>query len=238
MGDESYTLRIDGKTYSPAEISSFIIKKLIQDAELQIGKISDVLITVPANFEDTARNATINAGKIAGVNVLGLINEPTAAAYYYAVVHDIQGKVLIFDLGGGTLDVTIANVTNDDVKIINSQGDRNLGGFNFDQLLVDYFADYYSQETNGGKLFETNEERSIIEDYAEETKISLSKRQSVSFRLQGNNGTVKGELSRVKYAEIIGRELSRIQLLVECVLDEANETPASIDHITPVLTNF
>ena len=231
MGDESYTLRIDGKTYSPAEISSFIIKKLIQDAELQIGKISDVLITVPANFEDTARNATINAGKIAGVNVLGLINEPTAAAYYYAVVHDIQGKVLIFDLGGGTLDVTIANVTNDDVKIINSQGDRNLGGFNFDQLLVDYFADYYSQETNGGKLFETNEERSIIEDYAEETKISLSKRQSVSFRLQGNNGTVKGELSRVKYAEIIGRELSRIQLLVECVLDEANETPALIDHI-------
>ena len=98
------------------------------------------------------------------MNVLGLINEPTAAAYYYAVAHDIQGEVLIFDLGGGTLDVTIANVTNDDVKIINSQGDRNLGGFNFDQLLVDYFADYYSRETNGGKLFETNEERSIIED--------------------------------------------------------------------------
>lgn len=231
MGDENYSVRVDGKNYSPAEISSFIIKKLIQDAQQTIGDISDVLITVPANFEDAARNATINAGKITGVNVIGLVNEPTAAAYYYAVVHEIQGKTLIFDLGGGTLDVTIATINKNDVKIINSKGDRNLGGFNFDQMLVNYFEEYYSQATNGGRLFESNEEKAIIEDYAEETKISLSKRQTVSFRLQGSEGTVKGELSREKYAEIINRELMRIQLLVECTLDEANETPASIDHV-------
>jgi molecular chaperone DnaK len=231
MGDENFAVYIDGKSYSPAEISSFIIKKLIQDAELQIGPISDVLITVPANFEDAARNATINAGKIAGVNVIGLVNEPTAAAFYYAVVHNIKGKTLIFDLGGGTLDVTIATIDNTDVKIINSKGDRNLGGFNFDQLLVSYFEDYYSKETNGGKLFENEEEKAIIEDYAEDTKISLSKKQTVSFRLQGCEGSVKGEISREKYAEIINRELMRIQLLVECTLEEANETPETIDHV-------
>ena len=86
MGNENSLVNIDGSHYSPAEISSFIIKKLIQDARLSIGDISDVLITVPANFEDAARNATINAGKIAGVNVIGLVNEPTAAAYYYSRV--------------------------------------------------------------------------------------------------------------------------------------------------------
>lgn len=231
MGEENYSVNIDGKSYSPAEISSFIIKKLIQDAELQIGKIADVLITVPANFEDAARNATINAGKIAGVNVIGLVNEPTAAAYYYAVVHEIQGKVLIFDLGGGTLDVTIANINQNDVKIINSKGDRNLGGFNFDQMLVSYFEQYYKDKTSGGKLFENDEEKAIIEDYAEDTKISLSKKQTVPFRLQGSDGTVKGELSREKYAEIIDSELTRIQMLVECTLDEANETAGSVDHV-------
>ena len=231
MGEENYSVRIDGKRYTPAEISSFIIKKLIQDAQVTIGNISDVLITVPANFEDAARNATINAGKIAGVNVIGLVNEPTAAAYYYAVVHEIEGKTLIFDLGGGTLDVTIATINSDDVKIITSKGDRNLGGFNFDQMLVNYFEDYYAQGTNGGKLFETDEEKAIIEDYAEETKISLSKRPVVTFRLQGTEGSVKGELTREKYAEIINLELMKIELLLECALEEANETPNSIDHV-------
>lgn len=230
MGNENYLVNIDGSHYSPAEISSFIIKKLIQDARLSIGDISDVLITVPANFEDAARNATINAGKIAGVNVIGLVNEPTAAAYYYAVVRNIQGKTLIFDLGGGTLDVTVAEISNRDVRIINSKGDRNLGGFNFDQLLVKYFQDYY-REKNGGELFTNDEERAIVEDYAEDTKKSLSRRQSVNFRLQGNSGVVIGELTREKFAEIIDIELARIQLLVECTLDEANETPDSIEHV-------
>ncbi len=231
MGEENYSVTIAGKTYFPAEISSFIIRKLVQDAEQQIGKISDVLITVPANFEDAARNATINAGKIAGVNVIGLVNEPTAAAYYYAVVHEIQGKVLIFDLGGGTLDVTIATISKNDVKIINSKGDRNLGGFNFDQMLVSYFEEYYAKETNGDRLFDNDEERAGFEDYAEETKHSLSKKQTVSFILKGCSGRVKGELTREKYAEIIDRELMRIRMLVECTLDEANETPGTIDHV-------
>lgn len=231
MGNEFYQVVVDDKVYSPAEISSFIIKKLIQDAERQIGKISDVLITVPANFEDAARNATINAGKIAGVNVIGLVNEPTAAAFYYAVVHKIEGKTLIFDLGGGTLDVTIAEVSDNGVQIINSVGDRNLGGFNFDQRLVDFFYEYYSDLTNGEKLFETDEERALIEDYAEEAKISLSKRQSITFRLQGLAGTVKGVLDRERYATIISRELNRIRLLVESALEEAMLTAEEIDHV-------
>ncbi len=231
MGDENYAIRVDGKSYSPAEISSFIIRKLIQDAEGQIGTISDVLITVPANFEDAARNATINAGKITGVNVIGLVNEPTAAAYYYANVHGVRGKTLIFDLGGGTLDVTIANITADNVKIINSQGDRDLGGFNFDQKLVKYFEEFYAKSTQGGRLFETEEEKAFIEDYAEDTKLSLSKRQTVSFILRGKSGTKKGELSRERYAEIIDGELRRIRLLVESTLDEADETSHSIDHV-------
>lgn len=231
MGEENYFVTIAGKKYSPAEISSFIIKKLIQDAERQIGKISDVIITVPANFEDVARNATISAGRIAGVNVIGLVNEPTAAAYYYARVHGIQGKVLIFDLGGGTLDVSIAEVRQNNVKIITSRGDRNLGGFNFDQELVSYFEEYYKKATNGGRLFENDEDKALIEDYAEDTKKSLSKKQAVSFTLTGCSGRVRGELTKEKYAEIIERELMKMRMLVESTLNEAKETPGTIDHV-------
>lgn len=190
-----------------------------------------MIITVPANFEDVARNATISAGKIAGVNVIGLVNEPTAAAYYYARVHGIQGKVLIFDLGGGTLDVSIADVRQNNVKIITSRGDRNLGGFNFDQELVSYFEEYYKKATNGGRLFENDEDKAMIEDEAEDTKKSLSKKQAVSFILTGCSGRVRGELTKEKYAEIIDMELMKMRMLVESTLNEAEETPGTIDHV-------
>ena len=198
MGDADYCTSIDGKKYAPAELASFILKKLHQDAVPQVGEVTDVVISVPANFGEVARKATMDAGKIAGLNVVGIVNEPTAAALYYAITHEIGGRVMVFDLGGGTFDVSIVNVAGKDIEMVASSGDRDLGGSNFDQKLVEFFETKYREET-GSNLYSTQEERAEFEDYAEETKKSLSKKETVAFRLKGESGTVRGEITRSEF---------------------------------------
>ena len=220
MGDSDYRVRMDSNEYSPAEITALIIKKLAQDAVPQIGEITDAVITIPANFGEVARKATMDAGKIAGLNLIGLVNEPTAIAFYYAITHELSGRVLVFDLGGSTFDVSIANVAGENIDIVASSGACDLGGSQFDQKLLEYFEKKYKEET-GGKLYSTPEEKAEFEDYAEETKKSLSKKETVKFRLKGEEGAVRGEITQADFESLISSDIARIEMLIETVLDEA-----------------
>jgi molecular chaperone DnaK len=230
MSDEEYKVTIDGAEYTPADISALILKKLHQGAQQQIGVFSDVVITVPANFGEVARKATMDAGKIAGLNVVGIVNEPTAAAIYYVITQEVKGHVLVFDLGGGTFDVSIADVNGKNVEIVTSSGDRHLGGINFDEKLVEYFEKNY-KEKSGGNLYSSQEERSEVEDYAELIKRSLSKKESVAFRLKGDSGTVRGELTQSEFNVMISSFLARMEMLVETALDDAGNEPSDIDKV-------
>jgi molecular chaperone DnaK len=232
MGDTHYAVNIDGQEWSPAQISSLILKKLKDDASVALGEeVVDAVITVPANFGETARKATMDAGKLAGLNVLGLINEPTAAAIYYSVVHDnISGTILIFDLGGGTFDVSVAQVNGRDIEILCSLGDRHLGGRNFDEELVTHFSDLYRIEKDAD-LFSSEEDRAEVEDYLEEIKKSLSRRPSANVRLRGEAGELRTEISREKFEELIGPYLCKMEMLVENVFDELKMRPCDADAV-------
>ncbi len=234
MGDREYSVKINGIDWSPAEISALLLKKLSEDASVALGKpVTDVVITVPANFGEIARKATMDAGKLAGLNVLGLVNEPTAAAFYYAVSHQIGGRMLIFDLGGGTFDVSVADIKEQNVQIICSGGDRNLGGRHFDESLLAYLQDVYKEEKDG-ELFDSNEGRAEIEDYLEEIKKSLSRRDKVNVRLNGCSGPLRLELSREKFSELIQPHLSRIRLLIENVVEESGGNISDFDGVLMV----
>jgi len=128
IGDTEYHKNIDGKDWTPVELSSLILKKLKQDCSLEHGDIQSVVISVPAHFDEIRRKATMDAGTMAGLNVIGIVNEPVAAALYYATKREISGRILVYDLGGGTFDVTILNLNGSQMDIICSQGDHALGG--------------------------------------------------------------------------------------------------------------
>lgn len=232
MGDASYSPEIDDHKWSPAQISALILKKLREDASIAMGEeVVDAVITVPANFGETARKATMDAGKLAGLNVLGLVNEPTAAAIYYSVVHDnIGGTILIFDLGGGTFDVSVAEVNGRDIEILSSLGDRHLGGRDFDEELVKYFQRMYREE-KGAELFSNEEECAEIEDYLEEIKKSLSRRPSANVRLRGDAGELRAEITREQFEELISPYLSKIEMLIENVFEEIDMKPSNADAV-------
>ncbi|GAG37138.1 unnamed protein product, partial [marine sediment metagenome] len=128
MGDGDYRRNINGKDWTPVELSSLILKKLKQDCSAERGEIREAVVSVPAHFDEVRRKATMDAGTMAGLNVIGIVNEPVAAALYYATTREICGKVLVYDLGGGTFDVTIMDVRGHNMEIICSQGDHALGG--------------------------------------------------------------------------------------------------------------
>lgn len=230
MGDVDYKVKTDGIEYTPAEISARILKKLYQDAAPQVGEITDVVISVPANFEEGARKATMDAGKIAGLNVIGIVNEPTAAALYYAIEHKVSGRVLVFDLGGGTFDVTIADVDGTNIQVITSEGSRNLGGYNFDQELVGFFREEYRKGKHG-ELWTDPGEQAQIEDYAEEIKKTLSKSDTTSARLKGEAGMFKLDVTRKKFEELISSYLATIEMLIETALEGAKCQPADISKV-------
>jgi molecular chaperone DnaK len=149
MGEAEYPSDVAGKKWKPAELASFILKKIKEDCASQVGEISHAVITVPAYFDEIRRNATMDAGILAGLNVVGIINEPTAALLYYVTKHDISGRVLIFDLGGGTFDVTIADVSGRKIDIVCSGGDHKLGGYDFDQKILQCWDEAYKKKPNG-----------------------------------------------------------------------------------------
>ena len=229
MGDET-EFAIDGARYTPQQISSFILKKLKQDASLVKGDIEKAVITVPANFRESARKATMDAGQLAGLEVSHIINEPTAAALYYASITDVSGRVLIYDLGGGTFDVTVADVRDKNVEVVASLGDRHLGGSDFDRKLLEMFQDRHEKEY-GSPLYRSEDEALRFLADAEDLKRMLSKRERGRIMLNGSNGPFKVELARQEFEEMISAHIAKTTTLIDGVLDEAECTAAHISQV-------
>jgi molecular chaperone DnaK len=229
MGDD-FKYSIDAGDYTPQQISALILKKLAQDAALTKGPIESAVITVPANFRESARKATMDAGKLAGLEVTHIINEPTAAALYYASIGNVAGRVLIYDLGGGTFDVTVADVADKDVQVVASLGDAHLGGTDFDQKLLEVFQDRYEKQY-GQKLYETEEASYRYLADAEDLKKMLSKRERAGVMVSGDAGPLKVEISRAEFEELISTFIAKTTTLIDGVLDEASCKASDIGQI-------
>ncbi|MHC5059462.1 MAG: Hsp70 family protein [Planctomycetota bacterium] len=230
IGDPDYRLNIDGKEWTPPELSSLILKKLKQDASAEDGEITDVVISVPAHFDEVRRKATMDAGTMAGLNVIGIVNEPVAAALYYASTHDVEGKVLVYDLGGGTFDVTVLDIKGKDVQIICSQGDHELGGLDFDKKILEMFEQGYHADHNS-QLISCPEDRAKYEDDAEDTKKTLSRRDVAKKMLYGQDGSMRFEITRQQFEEAVESLVSRTDILVEVILEEAGCEPGDISKV-------
>ncbi|MBO4213229.1 MAG: Hsp70 family protein, partial [Clostridia bacterium] len=143
----NYKVNIDGKSYTPQEISAMILQKLKSDAEAYLGtKITEAVITVPAYFTDAQRQATKDAGKIAGLDVKRIINEPTAAALAYGIDKEKDQKIMVFDLGGGTFDVSLLEISDGVFEVLATAGNNRLGGDDFDKRIIDWMADTFKAE--------------------------------------------------------------------------------------------
>ena len=180
---ESYTVKIEGKDYTPQEISAMILQKLKEDAESYLGeKVTQAVITVPAYFSDSQRQATKDAGKIAGLDVLRIINEPTAAALAYGLDKGGEGKILVFDLGGGTFDVSILELGDGVFEVKATNGNTHLGGDDFDNAVMNWLVEEFKKQT-GIDLSQDKMAEQRLKDAAEKAKIELSTVMSTNINL-------------------------------------------------------
>jgi molecular chaperone DnaK len=230
MGDANYHKTIDSKDWTPVELSALILKKLKQDCSVEHGEICDAVISVPAHFDEVRRKATMEAGRIAGLNVIGIVNEPVAAALYYATTRQVSGKVLVYDLGGGTFDVTIMEVKGHEMQIICSQGDHALGGIDFDQKILELLEQKYRDKFKAD-LIGSDEDRAKYEDEAEDIKRTLSRRDVAKKMLYGPAGNMKVEITRQMFEKEISPLMDRADILVEVALGEAGIESDGIDKV-------
>lgn len=229
-GEELETARlIIGKKWSPSELSSFILKHLASNFEKINGPISGAVVTVPAYFDEKRRKATMDAANLAGLPILGIVNEPTAAAIFYSSIHNIDGRNLVFDLGGGTFDITIMDVSGETISVICSEGDSNLGGFDFDKALFEYFKDEYEKENDITEF--TEEDKATWMLKCENVKKTLSKLSSTKFSASAGKNIFSKEIDRYQFNKIIKKLVSRIEMLLELSLDEAKIKPSEIDNV-------
>lgn len=244
MGKADDKVTINGITYSAPEVSSYILKKLVADANSQLiqngviqpgQEIKDVVITCPAYFGMNEKQATKTAGELAGLNVLDIINEPTAAAISYGVANKGKNEtVLVFDLGGGTFDITVMNISDSKITVICTGGDDQLGGKDWDEALMDYVVSRYEEEL-GENLYDDMD--AIAELYldVETWKKALSTREKVNITVNGPAGRFREELTRSQYDELTSELLVRTKRLMDGVLKGAEQRGYPLSSIDKIL---
>lgn len=230
MGDAEYKVSIDRKDWTAVDLSALILKKLRQDCQAERGEVRDAVISVPAHFDEVRRKATMDAGTAVGLNVIGIVNEPVAAALHYATTRDVSGKILVYDLGGGTFDVTLMEVNGTQMEILCSQGDHALGGIDFDQKVLEILEKLY-RDKFGMDLITSDEERAKYEDEAEDIKKTLSRRPVAKKMLYGQSGSMRVEITREMFEEAVASLVARCDMMVEVVLEEAHITPSDVDKV-------
>jgi molecular chaperone DnaK len=208
------THKINGREFTPLELSALVLKKLKKDAEAAIGGIGEAVVTIPANFSNEAREATMAAAKMAGLDVKFIVNEPTAAALYYAFQsgEDLSGIYAVYDLGGGTFDVSVIRVNGQNVEVLASDGVSRLGGDDFDEQIRSVVARKYASQAGGE--FDPDD---FNKADAEQAKLSLSERQKTVVRV----GRKTIEITRDDFVQAIGSQIAQAEMLCESTLDEA-----------------
>ncbi len=231
-------IRVQSQDYSLAEIGSFVLTKMKQIAEDYLGEsVTKAVITVPAYFNDSQRQATKDAGEIAGLEVLRIINEPTAAALAYGYGRDLDKKVVIYDLGGGTFDVSVLDIIGDVFEVVSTAGDTYLGGDDIDQRIAGYFAQKFQEAYKVNPLENKLALQKLLES-SEQAKIQLSQQNEVSVQIpefckdsNGNMRPLNGVLSQTKFADLIYDLIQKTFKVCDEALQEARMTAGDIDEI-------
>lgn len=234
--DKAY-FDINGESYAPEAISAQVLRKLVDDASAYLGeKVTDAVITVPAYFNDAQRQATKDAGQIAGLKVLRIINEPTAAALAYGLDSHKNETVMIFDLGGGTFDVSILDIGDGVVEVRSTSGDTHLGGDDFDKLIVDWMAEEF-KKSEGIDLRKDKQALQRLYEAAEKAKVELSSTTNTTITLPFITADASGpkhldmKLTRAKFDDLIHPLLERCMISVKQALKDGNLTEKDLDEV-------
>lgn len=236
----NYTKKIDQKVYTPQEISAYILMKLKQDASDYLGEeVTDAVITVPAYFNDAQRTATKDAGKIAGLNVLRIINEPTSAALAYGLDNGQSQKILVYDLGGGTFDVSVIEIDNNTIEVLATSGDNHLGGDDFDERIVEFLIKEF-KEAHGINLAKDEAAMRRLFEEAENAKKVLSCATTANINLpfiaqsKGNSYHLEANITRAKFDELCQDLVERTVGPVENALRDAGLSKNDINSVVLV----
>ncbi len=233
----NYKVNIDGKQYTPQEISAMILQKMKADAEAYLGQpVTEAVITVPAYFSDAQRQATKDAGKIAGIEVKRIINEPTAAALAYGMDKENDQKIMVFDLGGGTFDVSLLEISDGVFEVLATAGNNRLGGDDFDQRVMDWMIAEFKRQ-NGVDVGNDKMVLQRLKEAAEKAKIELSGMTTANINLPFLSVTASGPvhfeatLTRAKFNELTADLVDKTMGPTKQVLSDAGITPADIDKV-------